>query len=100
LLLERERTEALPWNDAARRFLARCRFVAKCSRHERWPDFSPGALSDDLDRWLLPFGNWAGGAVFTCESLLQALMGRYPRHYWPDDPRAAKPTAQAKKKRT
>jgi ATP-dependent helicase HrpB len=148
---------------------------------------------DDLDRWLLPFGNWEGGAVFTGESLLQALigrlgwenrrildevapetwllpsgtrkrldykagdvpviaaklqeffgcretpllygqplmlhllspagrpvqitqdldgfwersypavkkelMGRYPRHYWPDDPRAAKPTAQAKKKK-
>ncbi|MDP1992441.1 MAG: ATP-dependent helicase HrpB [Syntrophales bacterium] len=191
--LAREGLEALPWNDAARRFRARCLFVGRCGRHERWPDFSSGALMDDLYLWLLPFGNWEGGAVFTCESLLQALMGRlgwehrrildevapetwllpsgtrkrldyeagdvpviaarlqeffgcretprlcgqplmlhllspagrpvqitqdldgfwersypavkkelmgrYPRHYWPDDPRAAKPTAQAKKKR-
>ena len=192
--LAREGLEALPWNDAARRFRARCMFVGRCGRHERWPDFSSGALSGDLDQWLLPFGNWAGGgAVFTGDSLLQALtgrlgwedrrvldeaapetwllpsgtrkrldyeagdvpvlaarlqeffgcretpmlcgqplmlhllspagrpvqitqdldgfwersypavkkelMGRYPRHYWPDDPRAAKPTAKAKKKR-
>ncbi len=191
--LTREGLEALPWNDAARRFRARCLFVGRCGRHEQWPDFSPGALLDDLDKWLLPVGNWEGGAVFTAESLLQALMdrlgwknrrvldevapetcllpsgtrkrldyeagdvpviaarlqeffgcretprlcgqalmlhllspagrpvqitqdldgfwersypavkkelmGRYPRHHWPDDPRAAKPTAQAKKKR-
>ena len=192
--LAREGLEALPWNDAARRFRARCLFVGRCGRHERWPDFSSGALMDDLDGWLLPFGNWKGGAVFTGESLLQALtgrlgwedrrildeaapetwllpsgtrkrldyeagdvpviaarlqeffgcretprlcgqplvlhllspagrpvqitrdldgfwersypavkkelMGRYPRHHWPDDPRAAQPTAKAKKKRT
>jgi ATP-dependent helicase HrpB len=190
--LAREGLEALPWNDEARRFRSRCLFVGRCGRHERWPDFSPRALADDLDQWLLPFGNWKGGAVFTGESLLHALfgrlgwehrrildeaapetwllpsgtskrldyeaghvpvlaarlqeffgcretprlcgqplmlhllspagrpvqitqdidgfwecsypavkkelMGRYPRHYWPDDPRAAKPTARAKKK--
>ncbi|MHB9098208.1 MAG: ATP-dependent helicase HrpB [Syntrophales bacterium] len=191
--LAREGLDALLWNDAAQRFRARCLFVGRCGRHERWPDFSSGALLDDLDQWLLPFGNWKGGAVFTGESLLQALtgrlgwedrrlldeaapetwllpsgtrkrldyeagdvpviaarlqeffgcretpclggqplmldllspagrpvqitqdldgfwersypavkkelMGRYPRHHWPDDPRAAQPTAKAKKKR-
>jgi ATP-dependent helicase HrpB len=191
--LAREGMEALPWNDAARRFRARCLFVGRCGRYERWPDFSSSALMDDQDLWFLPFGIWEGGAVFTGESLLQALMarlgwenrrildevapetwllpsgtrkrldyeagdvpviaarlqeffgcretprlcghplmlhllspagrpvqitqdldgfwersypavkkelmGRYSRHYWPDDPRAAKPTAQAKKRR-
>ncbi len=191
--LTREGLEALPWSDMARRFRARCLFVGRCGRHERWLDFSSSTLMDGLDLWLFPFGNWTGKAVFTGESLLQALMGRlswehrrildevapetwllpsgtrkrlhyeagkvpviaarlqeffgcretprlcgqplmlhllspagrqvqitqdldgfwersypavkkelmgrYPRHYWPDDPREAKPTAQAKKKR-
>jgi ATP-dependent helicase HrpB len=74
--LVREGLEALPWNDAARRFRARCLFVGRCGRHVRWPDFAPCALSDDLNRWLLPYGNWEGGAVFTGESLLQALTAR------------------------
>ena len=74
--LSRERLEALPWNDAARRFRARCLFAARFGRHGQWPDFSPAALLEDLDRWLLPVGNWEGGAVFTAESLLQALIGR------------------------
>jgi ATP-dependent helicase HrpB len=191
--LAREGLEALPWNDTARRLRARCLFVGRCGRHEQWPDFSSGALLDDLGQWLFPFGNWKGGAVYTCDSLLEALMGRlgwenrrildeaapetwllpsgtrkridyeagdvpliaarlqeffgcretpllcgrplllhllspagrpvqitqdldgfwersyaavkkelmgrYPRHSWPDDPRAAQPTAKAKKKR-
>ncbi|MHB8772435.1 MAG: ATP-dependent helicase HrpB [Syntrophales bacterium] len=191
--LSREGLEALPWMDAARRFRSRCLFVGRCGRQGQWPDFSSRALIDDLDQWLLPFANWKGGAVFTAESLLQALigrlgwehlrlldevapetwllpsgtrkridyetgdvpviaarlqeffgcretprlcgrplmlhllspagrpvqitqdldgfwersypsvkkelMGRYPRHHWPDDPRLAEPTAQAKKKR-
>ena len=85
-------------------------------------------LLDDLDLWLLPFGNWetpllcgqplmlhllspAGRPVQITQDLdgfwersypavKKELMGRYPRHYLPDNPRAAKPTAQAKKKRT
>ena len=71
-----EGLEVLPWNDAARRFLARCLFVGRCGRQPQWPDFSPEALLADLDQWLHPFGHWQGGAVFTGESLLQALVGR------------------------
>ncbi|MDA8124628.1 MAG: ATP-dependent helicase HrpB [Deltaproteobacteria bacterium] len=190
--LNSEGLEALPWNDAARRFYARCLFVGRCGRQETWPDFSSAALLDALDEWLLPFGHWKGGAVFTGESLREALMsrlgwehrrtldteapetwllpsgtrkgldyetgeapviaarlqeffgcretprlcgrpltlhllspagrpvqitqdldgfwersypavkkelmGRYPRHFWPDDPRTAEPSARAKKK--
>ncbi len=185
--------EGLPWNEAARRFRARCLFVGKYGCRAGWPDFSPDALAAEIDRWLLPFGNWQGGAVFTGASLLQALesrlgwenrhaldtlapetwllpsgtrkhldyesgvvpflaarlqeffgcretpllcgqplllhllspagrpvqvtrdldgfwertypavkkelMGRYPRHHWPDDPRTAEPTARAKKRK-
>jgi len=191
--IDREGLDGLPWNDAARRFLARCRFVERYGRRAGWPDFSPPALLAEIDRWLLPFCHWQGGAVFTADSLLQALagrlgwenrrpldelapetwnlpsgtmkrldyqigeipiiaarlqeffgcrqtpkvcgepvvlhllspagrpvqitrdidgfweraypdvkrelMGRYPRHHWPDDPRAAVPTARAKRKR-
>jgi len=190
----REGLDSLPWNDAARRLVARCRFVERAGNRHRWPDFSPAALRDDIEKWLFPFGRWDRRAVFTAESLLQALagylgwenrrildelapeawelpsgtkkhldytaaeapvlaarlqeffgcrqtprlcgepltlhllspagrpvqitrdldgfwergypdvkkelMGRYPRHAWPDDPRTAPPTARAKKRRS
>jgi ATP-dependent helicase HrpB len=190
--LQREGLEILPWNDAARRYLARCRFVGRCGRRPGWPDFSPSALLSQIDQWLLPLGNWEGKSVFTTEALGRALadrlgwanrqaldelapetwdlpsgttkrldyetpgspvlaarlqeffgcrktpllcgepltlhllspagrpvqitqdldgfwdrsypevkrelMGRYPRHCWPDDPRSAAPTSRAKKR--
>jgi len=74
--LAREGLEILPWNDGARRFCARALFVGKYGRRPGWPDFSPAALLGDIDQWLLPLGNWKGGAVFTGETLLQALTAR------------------------
>jgi ATP-dependent helicase HrpB len=188
----REGIDSLPWGETSRRLLARCRFVQRCGR-KGWPDFSTEALAAGIDRWLFPYGRWDGKAVFTHESLLQALgglldwdgrqalgtlapetwelpsgtkkrldyetdrvpilaarlqeffgcrqtprlcgepltlhllspagrpvqitrdldgfwergypgvkkelMGRYPRHAWPDDPRTALPTARAKRRR-
>lgn len=190
--IDHEGLDTLPWNEGTRRFLARCLFVEKYGRRKGWPDFSPAALTAEIDQWLLPFGNWKGGEVFTADSLQNALaerlgwenrraldelapeawelpsgtrkrldyetgdvpliaarlqeffgcrqtpslcgeplvlqllspagrpvqitrdldgfwersypdvkrelMGRYPRHHWPEDPRAAMPTARAKKK--
>jgi ATP-dependent helicase HrpB len=52
------------------------------------PAGRPVQITQDLD------GFWER----SYPAVKKELMGRYPRHYWPDDPRAAKPTAQAKKK--
>jgi len=48
--------DALPWDDDARDFQARCEFVRKLDRKDLgdWPDFSPPALAQDL-AWLEPF---------------------------------------------
>jgi ATP-dependent helicase HrpB len=48
--------EALPWNDDARAFAARCEFVRKLARGDLagWPDFSAPALAADLT-WLEPY---------------------------------------------
>jgi HrpA-like RNA helicase len=48
--------DALPWDDDARDFQARCEFVRKLERKDLgdWPDFSSPALAQDLS-WLEPF---------------------------------------------
>jgi len=53
------------------------------------PAGRPVQITQDLD------GFWER----SYPAVKKELMGRYPRHSWPDDPRAAKPTAQAKKKK-
>jgi ATP-dependent helicase HrpB len=75
--LDREGLEALPWGDAARRFLARCRFVQRCGSRPDWPDFSVETLLREAEAWLFPFGHWRGGVLFTPEAVLQALEGRF-----------------------
>ncbi len=48
--------DALPWDDDARTFAARCEFVRKLGRGDLgdWPDFTPPALAADL-AWLEPY---------------------------------------------
>lgn len=41
-------------------------------------------------------GFWAG----SYREVKKELAGRYPRHYWPDDPLVAEPTARAKRRGT
>ncbi|OYQ31545.1 ATP-dependent helicase HrpB [Niveispirillum lacus] len=41
-------------------------------------------------------GFWAG----SYKEVKKELAGRYPRHYWPDDPLIAEPTARAKRRGT
>ncbi len=72
----REGLDGLPWSEASRRLLARCRFVEACGRREGWPGFSDTALLAGVEGWLLPFGRWDGGAVFSPEALLHALEAR------------------------
>lgn len=74
--LAKEGIAALPWNDALRHLLARCRFAGRCGNRRDWPDFSDSALLAGMEEWLVPFGNWDGKAVFTSDSLRQALAAR------------------------
>jgi ATP-dependent helicase HrpB len=48
--------DALPWDDDARTFAARCEFVRKLGRRDvgDWPDFTPAALATNL-AWLEPY---------------------------------------------
>ncbi len=63
----------LPWNVAAERYLARCRFVEKWGAQPDWPAFSEASLLAHAEQWLLPVGNWTGGDVWTEQLLLNGL---------------------------
>ncbi|WP_321495267.1 ATP-dependent helicase HrpB [uncultured Desulfobacter sp.] len=51
------------------------------------PASRPVQITTDLDHF------WA----HTYQEVKKDLMGRYPKHYWPQDPHAAQATARAKK---
>jgi ATP-dependent helicase HrpB len=70
--------EALPWDDDARAFAARCEFVRKLGRGDLadWPDFSAPALAADL-AWLEPYlEGVTRRAHFARIPLAAALRGR------------------------
>ena len=73
--------EALPWDDDARTFAARCEFVGKLGRGDvgEWPDFSTEALAADL-AWLEPYlDGVTRRAHFTRIPLGTALRARMTR---------------------
>jgi ATP-dependent helicase HrpB len=70
--------DALPWDDEARAFVARCEFVRKLERSDLgdWPDFSAPALAADLG-WLEPhLEGVTRRAHFARISLAAALRAR------------------------
>jgi ATP-dependent helicase HrpB len=70
--------DALPWDEDARDFQARCEFVRKLDRKDLadWPDFSSPALTQDLG-WLEPFLEGATRRTqLTRVSVVTALRAR------------------------
>ncbi len=72
----------LPWNAQSLRFLARCRFVERWGGQREWPAFGEDPLLNTTADWLVPFGNWSGGALWnerTILTALETLLGRERR---------------------
>ncbi|NTV53213.1 MAG: ATP-dependent helicase HrpB [Candidatus Firestonebacteria bacterium] len=65
----------LPWSIAAKRFLARCRFVEKWGTRPGWPAWSDEKLLETATQWLLPYGRWNGSEVWDEAAVLAALEG-------------------------
>jgi len=57
--------------------------------HLLGPNYRPVQVTQDLASF------WAN----TYAEVKKDLKGRYPKHYWPDDPLIAEPTARAKPRR-
>lgn len=74
--------------------LAHCGLVSGLDSHNSslavpttaWPARRPVQVTQDLASF------WAN----TYLEVRKDLKGRYPKHYWPDDPLIAEPTARAK----
>lgn len=72
--------EALPWSEASKAFLARCRFYLQYSGDPDFPGFSEEELLKDAESWLIPHLKYENGRLMGEENLMQALQGRlaYP----------------------
>jgi ATP-dependent helicase HrpB len=83
--LQRAGLDALSWNDASRRLLARLRFVAAQAGAARgsggdFPSFEAAVLLADLDSWLAPYLAGQQGLGKLPEPLLmEALLSRLTR---------------------
>ncbi|MBN1496131.1 MAG: ATP-dependent helicase HrpB, partial [Spirochaetes bacterium] len=74
--IERKGIDILPWSKSARSLCARSAFINKHGGQSNWPDLSPETLKSEAEQWLVPFGRFTGGPIFTEESLLKALKHR------------------------
>ncbi|PKL35378.1 MAG: ATP-dependent helicase HrpB [Spirochaetae bacterium HGW-Spirochaetae-1] len=74
--VSKEGLSCLPWNDQARRLCARIMFVRRFGGQSTWPDFAPESLAAEFGEWLIPYGRYDGGPVFTDDTVLQALKNR------------------------
>ncbi|HPL15105.1 MAG TPA: ATP-dependent helicase HrpB [Spirochaetota bacterium] len=72
----KEGLECLPWSDQAKRLCAKIKFVQKHGGQSKLPDFLPGSLILDLEKWLIPYGNYSGDTLFDKEIVLNALKSR------------------------
>ena len=74
--IARDGIQLLPWSDSARRLCTRSAFILKNGGQSNWPDLSPQILANEAELWLIPFGRFTGGPVFTEEVVLKALEYR------------------------
>jgi ATP-dependent helicase HrpB len=78
--LRRLGPDALPWNEATRRLLARLRFVARSSATGDFPAFDVASLVADVETWLAPFlAGCRSLGQLPESSLLEALLSRLSR---------------------
>ena len=75
--------DVLPWTRALRTWQAR---VMPLQLHLLSPAGHPAQITRDLA------GFWRN----SYPAVKKELKGRYPKHYWPDDPLNAKPTDRVK----
>ncbi len=74
--IARKGLDCLPWNDQSRRLCSKIQFVQKYVGQSKLSNFLSESLSADIEKWLIPYGNFSGSPVFTEEIVLNALKNR------------------------